>query len=161
MAIKSVKNRQFLPQNTQKSVERWKDLSTDWFGCGSGIWIALLRCPAKSSRYRSIFSTAATFSPRFFVHRTRFGSSPHDLRSFDKTQYKNIGQVFIPVLCFWLREWDLNLTTFGLWARRATGLLHPAMLLYNIPLFNFCQWLSRIFSSFFYVVCAISVKNFN
>ena len=31
---------------------------------------------------------------------------------------------------FWLREWDLNLTTFGLWARRASRLLHPAILIW-------------------------------
>ena len=28
---------------------------------------------------------------------------------------------------FWLRRWDLNLTTFGLWARRAARLLHSAI----------------------------------
>ena len=28
----------------------------------------------------------------------------------------------------WLRRWDLNLMTFGLWARRATRLLHSAIL---------------------------------
>ena len=28
----------------------------------------------------------------------------------------------------WLRGWDLNLTTSGLWARRATELLYPAVL---------------------------------
>ena len=48
---------------------------------GRGFFIALLRCPTKSSRYRSIFSTAATSSPRFSVHRTRVGSSPPDLWS--------------------------------------------------------------------------------
>ena len=29
---------------------------------------------------------------------------------------------------FWLRRWDLNLTTSGLWARRATKLLYSAIL---------------------------------
>ena len=35
-----------------------------------------------------------------------------------------------PMDCFrfWLRRWDLNLMTFGLWARRATRLLHSAIL---------------------------------
>ena len=28
---------------------------------------------------------------------------------------------------FWLRGWDLNLTASGLWARRATRLLYPAI----------------------------------
>ena len=38
---------------------------------------------------------------------------------------------------FWLRGWDLNLTTSGLWARRATELLYPAI--YNCFLV-WCRW---------------------
>ena len=47
---------------------------------------------------------------------------------------------------FWLRRWDLNLTTSGLWARRATKLLYSAIFCwvltrkgYYITLLFFCQ----------------------
>ena len=40
-------------------------------------------------------------------------------------------------LCiFWLRRWDLNHMTSGLWARRATGLLYSAIL-FLVP---WCRW---------------------
>ena len=38
---------------------------------------------------------------------------------------------------FWLRRWDLNLTTSGLWARRATRLLYSAISNF-IP--RWCRW---------------------
>ena len=48
----------------------------------------------------------------------------------------------------WLREWDLNLTTFGLWARRAARLLHPAILWCRKPGSNRYEMLiSRDFKS--------------
>ena len=39
---------------------------------------------------------------------------------------------------FWLRRWDLNLTTSGLWARRATRLLYSAICFLR-PL-GWCRW---------------------
>ena len=36
------------------------------------------------------------------------------------------GYIFF-IAFFWLRRWDLNLTTSGLWARRATRLLYSAI----------------------------------
>ena len=41
---------------------------------------------------------------------------------------KNKKAVHLDCFRFWLRRWDLNLMTFGLWARRATRLLHSAIL---------------------------------
>ena len=49
---------------------------------------------------------------------------------------------------FWLRRWDLNLMTFGLWARRATRLLHSAILWCRKPGSNRYEMLiSRDFKS--------------
>ena len=38
---------------------------------------------------------------------------------------------WVSFLLFWVRRWDLNLTTSGLWARRATKLLYSAI--YRFP----------------------------
>ena len=40
------------------------------------------------------------------------------------------------LLSFWLRRWDLNHMTSGLWARRATRLLYSAIL-FSVP---WCRW---------------------
>ena len=63
-------------------------------------------------------------------------------------------------LFFWLRGWDLNLTASGLWARRATRLLYPAIFTlsfgqpyHNITFFLFCQTLYPVITKkiFFFV----------
>ena len=62
-----------------------------------------------------------------------FCSLTHDLlrRSWSNSksapQTKKIKQSIWTALSFWLRGWDLNLTASGLWARRATKLLYPAI----------------------------------
>ena len=70
---------------------------------GRGFFIALLRCPTKSSQcFARFYSTAATSSPCFIVHRTRFGSSPPDLRSVGFTPYhKDRGHTKPCVLCLY------------------------------------------------------------
>ena len=65
---------------------------------------------------------------------------------------------------FWLRRWDLNLTTSGLWARRATKLLYSAIFCwvltrkgYYITLLFFCQPLFCFLckNSYFLLFCCL------
>ena len=83
-----------------------------------------------------ILSVAVCFLQLFFSHDYDFPSPQNrfkgpkvvrlqSLRNSRKQKKKNTPQGCVSF--FWLRRGDLNLLTFGLWARRATGLLHSAI----------------------------------
>ena len=61
----------------------------------------------------------------------------------------------------WMQGWDLNLTTSGLWARRATKLLYPAMyffsIMYYITKLLSCQPLFINFIIFYIFSFTISI----
>ena len=54
------------------------------------------------------------------IFRSKKRKKPWKIKAF-------CGDIFFIAL-WWLRRWDLNLTTSGLWARRATRLLYSAIL---------------------------------
>ena len=96
--------------------------------CFASFLLALWGIAARKQR-TVLFSLAHPLPPS--------AKRPKVVHRFKSTQAKkekthHEGVFFL----FWLRGWDLNLTTSGLWARRATKLLYPAIL-------NFWQIVQR------------------
>ena len=127
--------------------EKWRVKSEKWkvqkekaayatflFGCGGGIF----HCPPQSHSRNVREACFASFLLALWgiaarKQRTVLFSLAHPLPSSrrswsaDSPHRQNIKPTARVGFVFWLRRWDLNLTTFGLWARRAARLLHSAI----------------------------------